>query len=83
MCMSLGSLEIVQELVDGGLERRQRQLRQLCVLARVEATRVYNIINIILIAKNSFERKMLLSHYLMFTLIAMSASPRMWSSSTS
>ena len=25
--MSLGSLEIVEELVDGGLERRQRQLR--------------------------------------------------------
>ena len=56
MCMSLGSLEIVQELVDGGLERRQRQLRQLCVLARVEATRVYNIINIILIAKQFLEK---------------------------
>ena len=51
VCVALGSLEIVEELVDGGLERRQRQLRQLCVLARVEATRVYNIINIILIAK--------------------------------
>ena len=45
--MSLGSLEIVEELVDGALERRQRQLRQLCVLARLEAARVYNIINII------------------------------------